>query len=90
VPIRLAIFASHTGSTAQAVIDALREGLIDGTAVVLIANNPGAEVLTRAAVAGIPTVVVNSRTHPDTVELDRACSKWSAVRAPRTSCWPAT
>ncbi len=72
VPIRLAILASHTGSTAQAVIDALRDQLIDGTAVVLIANNPGAEVLTRAAAAGIPTVVVNSRTHPDTVELDRA------------------
>jgi phosphoribosylglycinamide formyltransferase-1 len=72
VPIRLAIFASHTGTTAQAVIDALGDRRIDGTVVVLIANNPNAEALTRAAAAGIPTVVINSRTHPDQKAFDEA------------------
>jgi phosphoribosylglycinamide formyltransferase-1 len=72
VAIRLAIFASHTGTTAQAVIDALRDRRIDGSAVVLICNNPDAEVLARAAAAGIPTVVINSRTHPTADALDRA------------------
>jgi len=72
VPIRLAIFASHTGTTAQAVIDALRDRRIDGAAVLVICNNPDAEVLARAAAAGIPSVVINSRTHPDSDALDRA------------------
>ena len=60
--IRLAILSSHAGTTAQAVIDALRDGRIDGQAVVLVCNNPEAEVLERAAAAGIATVVLNGRT----------------------------
>lgn len=70
--IRLAIFASHAGTTAQAVIDALRDGRIDGDAVLLVCNNADAPVLARAADAGIPSLVLNSRTHPDADELDRA------------------
>lgn len=72
MPLRLAIFASHAGTTAQAVIDALRAGRIEGDAVLLICNNPDAPVLARAAEAGIPTAVLNSRTHPDADVLDRA------------------
>lgn len=70
--LRLAIFASHSGTTAQAVIDALRDGRIDGEAVLVICNNPDAAVLGRAAAAGIPSVVLNSRTHPDPAALDAA------------------
>jgi phosphoribosylglycinamide formyltransferase-1 len=54
------------------VIDALRAGRIEGDAVLLICNNPDAPVLARAAEAGIPTAVLNSRTHPDADVLDRA------------------
>jgi phosphoribosylglycinamide formyltransferase-1 len=72
MPLRLAIFASHTGTTAQAVIDALEQGRIDGDAVLLICNNPDAQVLERAADAGIPTLVLNGRSHPDTADLDQA------------------
>jgi phosphoribosylglycinamide formyltransferase 1 len=72
VPLRLAIFASHTGTTAQAVIDALEQGRIDGEAVLLICNNPDAEVLVRAAAAQIPTLVLNGRSHPNSEDLDRA------------------
>jgi phosphoribosylglycinamide formyltransferase-1 len=72
MPIRLAIFSSHAGTTAQAVIDALASRRIDGEAVLLVCNNPQAEVLSRAAVAGIPTAVLNSRSHPEAVALDRA------------------
>jgi phosphoribosylglycinamide formyltransferase-1 len=72
VALRLAIFASHSGTTAQAVIDALRDGRIDGEAVLVICNNPDAAVLGRAAAAGIPSVVLNSRTHPDPAALDAA------------------
>lgn len=70
--IRLAILASHSGTTAQAVIDALHGGRVDGEAVLLICNNPDAEVLGRAARAGIETRVLNARSHPDPEDLDRA------------------
>jgi phosphoribosylglycinamide formyltransferase-1 len=70
--IALAILASHSGTTAQAVLDALRDGRIAGRAVVLICNNPGAEVLERAAAAGVPAHVLNGRTHPDPDQLDDA------------------
>jgi phosphoribosylglycinamide formyltransferase-1 len=72
VAIRLAIFSSHAGTTAQAVIDALRDGRIDGEVVLLVCNNPEAEVLGRARSAGIATAVLNGRMHPDAEELDRA------------------
>jgi phosphoribosylglycinamide formyltransferase-1 len=79
VPIRLAIFSSHAGTTAQAVLDALADGRIDGEAVLLICNNPDAEVLARAAAAAVPTVVLNGRTHADPQDLDAATL--DAVRA---------
>jgi len=72
VALRLAILSSHAGTTARAVIDALADGRIEGSAVLLVCNNPDAEVLARAAAAGVPTVVLNGRTHPDPADLDRA------------------
>ena len=71
-PFALAIFSSHAGTTAQAVIDALQSGRIAGRAVLLICNNPDAEVLERARAAGIDTAVLNGRTHPEPEELDAA------------------
>ncbi len=70
--VALAILASHAGTTAQAVLDALSDGRIAGEAVLLICNNPDAEVLERARAAGVPARVLNARTHPDPDELDRA------------------
>jgi phosphoribosylglycinamide formyltransferase-1 len=72
VAIRLAIFSSHAGTTAQAVIDALRDRRIDGEVVLVVSNNPEAEVLGRASAAGIATAVLNGRIHPDAEQLDRA------------------
>jgi phosphoribosylglycinamide formyltransferase-1 len=64
VSIRLAIFASGAGTTAQAVIDACADGRIDGSVVLVVSNNSGAQVLTRAAAAGIPWRHLSTRTHP--------------------------
>jgi phosphoribosylglycinamide formyltransferase-1 len=72
VAIRLALFASHAGTTVQAVIDAVEDGRINGEAVLLIANNRDAPVLERAAAAAIPSRLLNGRTHPDPDHLDRA------------------
>jgi phosphoribosylglycinamide formyltransferase-1 len=72
VSLRLAIFASGAGSTAQAVIDACGGGRIDAEVVLVLSNNADAPVLGRAAAAGIPTVHLSRRTHPDPDALDAA------------------
>jgi phosphoribosylglycinamide formyltransferase-1 len=64
VSIRIAILASGTGTTAQAVIDACAEGRIDGSVVLIVSNNARARVLTRAAAAGIPWRHISTTTHP--------------------------
>lgn len=64
MPIRIAIFASGAGTTAQAVIDACEERRIDGSVVLVISNNGDARVLTRATAAGVPWRHISTRTHP--------------------------
>jgi phosphoribosylglycinamide formyltransferase 1 len=70
--MRLAIIASGAGTTAQAVIDACAQGRIDGSVVLVIANNADAQVLARAAAAQIPSEHLSSRTHPDPRALEQA------------------
>jgi phosphoribosylglycinamide formyltransferase-1 len=72
VAISLAIFASGAGTTAQAVIDACAAGRIDGEVVLIICNNPGAQVLERAAAAEIPWRQLSAKTHPDPGALEQA------------------
>jgi phosphoribosylglycinamide formyltransferase-1 len=72
VAISLAIFASGAGTTAQAVIDACAAGRIDGEVVLIVSNNPGAQVLERAVAAGIPAQRLSGKTHPDPQALERA------------------
>jgi phosphoribosylglycinamide formyltransferase-1 len=79
VSLRLAIFASGAGSTAQAVIDACAAGRVDGEVVLVLSNNADAPVLARAAAAAIPTCHLSRVTHPDAAALDAA--QVEAVRA---------
>jgi phosphoribosylglycinamide formyltransferase-1 len=70
--MRLAIFASGAGGTAQAVIDACAAGRVDGEVVLVVSNNADAPVLARAAAAAIPTCHLSRVTHPDPEALDAA------------------
>ncbi len=70
--ISIGILTSHTGTTAQAVIDACRDGLIKGRVSVVISNNSTAEVLTRAQAHGIPRRHLSRQTHQDPESLDLA------------------
>jgi phosphoribosylglycinamide formyltransferase-1 len=72
VAIRLAIFASGAGTTAQAVIDACAARRIDGEIVLIVANNAGAAVLERAAAAAIPWRHLSATTDPDPRALEQA------------------
>ena len=69
---RLAVLASHGGSILQAVMDACRSGALPAEVVLVIGNNSGSMALQRAAKAGIDTLHLSSRTHPDPAVLDHA------------------
>jgi len=83
VSLRLAIFASGAGSTAQAVMDACASGRIAGEVVLVVSNNAGAPVLARADAAEIPTRHLSRVTHPDPDSLDAA--QLDAVRDARVT-----
>lgn len=63
--MRLGFLASHDGSNVQAIIDACRDGRIDGEPRVLISNNSGARALERARAAGIDALHISAKTHDD-------------------------
>lgn len=70
--LRIAVLASGSGTTLQAVIDACEDGTLAGDVVLVISNNSGSGAMARAERHGIPTVHLSSRTHPNPDELDRA------------------
>jgi len=65
--VRIAVLASHEGTTLQAIIDAF-----PGAVVAVICNNADAGALVRARAAGIPAHHLSSKTHPDPDALDAA------------------
>jgi phosphoribosylglycinamide formyltransferase-1 len=70
--MKLAFLASHRGSNMQSVLDACRDGRIEGNPVLLICNNRGAEAIARAERHGFPALVLNGFTHPEPAALDAA------------------
>ena len=70
--IRLAVLASHGGSTLQALIDASADGAIDTEVALVISNNSQAGAMARAQTAGIPTQHISAKTHGDEAGADRA------------------
>lgn len=70
--MRIAAMASHGGSILQAVLDACQTGALAAEVVLVISNNSNAGALQRARSAGIETLHLSSRTHPDPEALDSA------------------
>jgi phosphoribosylglycinamide formyltransferase-1 len=70
--MKIAVLASHEGTTLQAIIDAGAGGAILCRIVAVLSNNGDAGALRRARTAGIPAVHLSSRTHPDPDALDAA------------------
>jgi hypothetical protein len=67
---RIALFASHGGSNAEAVIDACLEGRIAGRVCLLISDNSTSRALEIAQAHGIAIAHLSSVTHPVPEELD--------------------
>lgn len=69
--MNVAVFASHEGTTLQALIDACRREAI-ADIVVVVSNNRDSGALRRARAAGIPSARLSGRTHPNPAALDAA------------------
>jgi phosphoribosylglycinamide formyltransferase-1 len=70
--MRLAVIASHEGTTLQAVLDAVADGTLPALVAVVISNNRDSGALRRARSAGVRAVHLSSATHADPALLDRA------------------
>ncbi|MEE4281061.1 MAG: phosphoribosylglycinamide formyltransferase [Pseudomonadales bacterium] len=70
--IRLAVLASHEGTTLQAVIDAVAAGEVDAQIVLVCSNNSGSGALKRARAANIPTCHISSKSHGSQAQADQA------------------
>lgn len=69
--IQLAIFASGSGSNAEEII--VQSFRIDSpyTVKLVLGNNSGAMVFTRALMYNVPTLHISAKTHPDPDEFAR-------------------
>ncbi len=70
--LKLAVLASGTGTTLQAVVDACESGALQATVAVVIGNNSGSGAARRAAAHAIPFIHRSGHTHPDPARLDAA------------------
>ena len=61
--IRLAVLASHEGSTLQALIDACAAQSLDAKVVLVVSNNSKSGALRRAVAANIDTRHISIKTH---------------------------
>jgi phosphoribosylglycinamide formyltransferase-1 len=61
--MRLAVLASHEGSTLQALIDACAARTLNAEVVLVVSNNSKAGALRRAAAANIDTRHISAITH---------------------------
>ncbi|MFH1571900.1 MAG: phosphoribosylglycinamide formyltransferase [Gemmatimonadota bacterium] len=70
--LQIGLLASGGGTNMQAIIDACREGRVDGEPRAVISNNSRSGALERARREKIPAYHLSSRTHPDPEALDAA------------------
>jgi phosphoribosylglycinamide formyltransferase-1 len=70
--LKLGFFASHGGSNMQAILDAIKNGVLTAQPALLISNNRHSQATARAAQEGMPFQVLNGVTHPDPDALDQA------------------
>lgn len=70
--MRLAVLASHEGSTLQALIDACVAEVLDATIALVISNNSQSGALQRAKQAGIQAQHISSKTHDGDAAADQA------------------
>ena len=73
-PIRIAVLVSGhgRGTNLQAIIDACKDGRIDGEVAVVVGVRPDAPAMERASAAGVGTVVLNPKEFASADDYDSA------------------
>ena len=70
--MRIAVLASHEGSTMQAVIDACGANQLDAYVELVISNTSSSGALRREAAAREPHLPIRPKTHGDDSGADNA------------------
>ena len=73
--LKLGILASGNGSNFQAIAEAINNQKLNAQIQVMIYNNPGAKVISRAEKWGVPSVFLNHREYKNREEFDRQIVK---------------
>jgi phosphoribosylglycinamide formyltransferase-1 len=71
-PLRLAVMASGEGSNFEALVEACRQGRLQGRVELLIVNDSACGARRRAERLGVPCRVLDHRRHPSREALDGA------------------
>jgi len=79
---RLVVLASGTGTNLRALVEAAADEAYGATVVAVGADRAGAEALTRAQRAGIPTFTHRIKDYPARPDWDRALTESCAAFAP--------
>ncbi|MCP4723745.1 MAG: phosphoribosylglycinamide formyltransferase [bacterium] len=78
-PLRIAVFASGTGTNFQAIFHAIKEKRLDAVIAGIITNNPGSAAKVFAEENGIEAAVINKKLHgEDNIEnaIIECLEKW--------------
>jgi phosphoribosylglycinamide formyltransferase 1 len=67
-PLKLGFLASGKGSSARAIVGAIRAGVLAAEARLLVSNNRSAPALTFAAEAGVPALCIPTQGDPDAAD----------------------
>lgn len=80
--LRIAVLASGSGTTLQAVIDACESGQLNGRVVLVIGNNSHSGAAERTRRHGIAFRHLSGQTHSDEAALDQAIAQALAASNP--------
>lgn len=69
---RIAIFASGSGSNFQAIIDAIKSGMLQAEVRLLVCDQKNAKVIERANKEGIPSFIFSAKDYPSKPEYEKA------------------
>lgn len=72
LPLRIAVFASGSGSNFQAIVDAAQRGSLPNVDIaLLVCDKPGAKVIERAEKAGVPRFVFRPKDYAAREDYER-------------------
>ncbi|MDB5494957.1 MAG: purN [Phenylobacterium sp.] len=71
-PLRLGFLASGTGSSARAIVEAIRAGALAAETRLMVSNNRGAAMLAFAQERGIPSLCIPTQADADAADASLA------------------